>query len=123
MSSPLALLHFLKTSSFNPHATFHTLCRYNSTEHPVPFHKAQEFGKAPKKLAAEPAPDLEDVFDLDEEVEEDPADAKKAGADDDADDISKDSLIKAGGKGKGKAKNGAASGTGAQGKTKGKGKK
>ena len=38
--------------------------RYNSTEHPVPFHKAQELGKPTKKLAGGPAPDLEDVFDV-----------------------------------------------------------
>ena len=38
--------------------------RYNSSEHPVPFHKAQELGKATKKLAGGPAPDLEDVFDV-----------------------------------------------------------
>ena len=38
--------------------------RYNSTEHPIAFHKAQEFGKMPKKLAGGPAPDLEDVFDV-----------------------------------------------------------
>ena len=38
--------------------------RYNSMEHPVPFHKAQELGKPTKKLAGGPAPDLEDVFDV-----------------------------------------------------------
>ncbi|EJD00743.1 DNA replication factor C, large subunit [Fomitiporia mediterranea MF3/22] len=72
--------------------------KYNSTDHPVPFHKAQEFGKAPKKLATEPAPDLEEAFDLDEGVDEEPE------SKDEDEDISKDSLIKTGRKGKGKAK-------------------
>ena len=30
----------------------------------MPFHKAQEFGKAPKKLDGGPAPDLEEAFDV-----------------------------------------------------------
>lgn len=30
----------------------------------MPFHKAQEFGKIPRKIAAEPAPDLEEAFDV-----------------------------------------------------------
>lgn len=38
--------------------------RYNASEHPIPFHKAQDLGKAPKKLAAEPAPDLEEAYDV-----------------------------------------------------------
>lgn len=38
--------------------------RYNSKDHPVPFHKAQDLGKLPKKLAAEPAPDLEEAYDV-----------------------------------------------------------
>ena len=38
--------------------------RYNSREHPVPFHKAQDLGKLPKKLTAEPAPDLEEAYDV-----------------------------------------------------------
>ena len=38
--------------------------RYNATDHPVAFHKAQDFGKAPKKIANDAAPDLEDVFDV-----------------------------------------------------------
>lgn len=36
--------------------------RYNSTDHPIAFHKAQEFKI--QKLAGGPAPDLEDVFDV-----------------------------------------------------------
>jgi replication factor C subunit 1 len=31
-------------------------------EHPVPFHKAVELGKIPKKLAGGPAPDLEEAM-------------------------------------------------------------
>lgn len=38
--------------------------RYNSRDHPVPFHKAQDLGKLPKKLTAEPAPDLEEAYDV-----------------------------------------------------------
>ena len=41
-----------------------TLPRYNSRDHPVPFHKAQDLGKLPKKIAAEPAPDLEEAHDV-----------------------------------------------------------
>ena len=40
------------------------ITRYNSTEHSIPFHKAQDLGKVPKKLAAGPAPDLEEAFDV-----------------------------------------------------------
>ncbi|KAH8115675.1 DNA replication factor C, large subunit [Phellopilus nigrolimitatus] len=77
----------------------HLTRKYNTGEHPVPFHKAQEFGKVPKKLAGGPAPDLEEAFDLDEDVDEEP-DPKDEEADED---VSKDSFIKAGGKGKGKS--------------------
>jgi len=38
--------------------------RYNNTEHPIPFHKATDLGKVPKKFAGGPAPDLEDIFDV-----------------------------------------------------------
>jgi replication factor C subunit 1 len=38
--------------------------RYNSSEHPIAFHKATDLGKAPKKLAGGPTPDLEEVFDV-----------------------------------------------------------
>lgn len=38
--------------------------RYNSRDHPVPFHKGQDLGKLPKKLTAEPAPDLEEAYDV-----------------------------------------------------------
>ncbi|KAH0590125.1 hypothetical protein H2248_000302 [Termitomyces sp. 'cryptogamus'] len=65
--------------------------KYNSSEHPIPFHKGQNVGK-PKKLGTEPLPDLEEVYDLDEAVED--------ASDDDSqknlkkpDDISGDKLI------------------------------
>lgn len=38
--------------------------RYNFRNHPVPFHKAQDLGKVPKKLVAETAPDLEEAYDV-----------------------------------------------------------
>ena len=38
--------------------------RYNANAHPIPFHKAQDLGKAPKKIAAEPAPDCEEAFNV-----------------------------------------------------------
>ena len=41
-----------------------TPSRYNARDHPVPFHKAQDLGKLPRKLAAEPAPDLEEAYDV-----------------------------------------------------------
>lgn len=38
--------------------------KYNSQDHPIPFHKAQDLGKVPKKLAGGPAPDLEEAYDV-----------------------------------------------------------
>ncbi|KAF7330940.1 Replication factor C subunit 1 [Mycena venus] len=66
--------------------------KYNASEHPIPFYKASDLGKAPKKLGGGPAPDIEDVFEFDEPAD-DVSDDDKAG--NDADDISKDKLIKA----------------------------
>ncbi|KAF7313314.1 Replication factor C subunit 1 [Mycena chlorophos] len=69
--------------------------KYNSTEHPIPFYKATDLGKAPKKLAnSGPAPDLEDVFEVDDVVEEASEDEKPKTKDAD-DELSKDKLIKA----------------------------
>lgn len=84
----------------------------------MPFHKAQEFGKVPKKLAGGPAPDLEDVFDVRttsplllrmytdvaiEQLEDDVEEEVDIKDDEGSEDVSKDSLIKeAKGKGKGK---------------------
>ncbi|KAJ6551533.1 replication factor RFC1 C terminal domain-containing protein [Mycena capillaripes] len=67
--------------------------KYNSSEHPIPFYKASDLGKAPKKLAGGPAPDIEDAFDMDEPVDDVSDDDDKGSKD--ADDISKDKLIKA----------------------------
>ena len=38
------------------------LFRYNSREHPIPFHKAIDLGKPPKKLTGQQAPDLEEAY-------------------------------------------------------------
>ena len=39
--------------------------RYNSKEHPIAYHKAQDLGKLPKKISdAGPAPDLEEAFEV-----------------------------------------------------------
>ena len=51
--------HVLRSSP-----TMLTPPRYNSKDHPVPFHKAQDLGKLPKKLDAGPAPDLEEAYDV-----------------------------------------------------------
>ncbi|KAK7061194.1 replication factor C subunit 1 [Favolaschia claudopus] len=66
--------------------------KYNASEHPIPFHKATDLGKIPKKLPGGPAPDIEDAFEMDEPVDDVSEDEK---ASKDADDISKDKLIKA----------------------------
>ncbi|KAJ7047940.1 replication factor RFC1 C terminal domain-containing protein [Mycena alexandri] len=67
--------------------------KYNASEHPIPFHKA-DAGKPPKKLPGGPAPDLDDVFDIDE-PSEDTSDDDKGSKDADDDDFSKDKMIKA----------------------------
>ncbi|TFY76813.1 hypothetical protein EWM64_g7199 [Hericium alpestre] len=79
--------------------------KYNAQDHPIPFHKAQDLGKAPKKLAAGPAPDLEEAFDVEEDVGDEPENDKKKRSDSDA--IEDDSLIQQGG---GKKKTAAKSG-------------
>jgi len=83
--------------------------RYNTSDHPIPFHKAQDLGKPPKKLAAEAVPDLEEAYDvslwipwlmlgvnllfqLDEAIDEG-SDDEKSGKN--PDDIANDKLIKA----------------------------
>ncbi|TFK53303.1 DNA replication factor C, large subunit [Heliocybe sulcata] len=93
-----------------PAATKTALTRkYNSREHPIPFHKAQDLGKAPKKIAAGDVPDLEEAFDVDDEVPEEPVEENQ----EEDDDISKDRLIQASRAKKGKT---------APAKTKAKGK-
>ncbi len=55
--------------------------KYNASEHPIAYHKAQDLGKAPKKLAsAGEKPDLEDAFEMDEEVVEGSDDEDSSGA-------------------------------------------
>ena len=95
--------------------------RYNASEHPIPFHRAQDLGKIPKKLAGGPAPDLEEAYvreliltwsfflhtiadsveqvdDVVDDISEDETKEK------DSDDVTKDSLIKPTKKAKGKTK-------------------
>lgn len=72
--------------------------KYNSLDHPVAFHKADDLSKAPKKLVAEQLPDLEEAFELDEPVEEE----KEEKPSKDPTGISDDKLLKVGGR-KGKA--------------------
>jgi hypothetical protein len=36
--------------------------RYNSRDHPIPFHKAIDLGKPPKKLTGQQAPDIEEAY-------------------------------------------------------------
>lgn len=89
--------------------------RYNKGSHPIPFHKASDLGpKAQKKIAGDaPAPDLEEAFEVEEDVV-----SEDGGDDDDSEngDLSKDKLIK------NKAKP-AAKGAAAKGKGKGKANK
>jgi replication factor C subunit 1 len=83
--------------------------RYNASDHPIPFHKAQDLGKAPKKLAGGPAPDLEEAFvclydelhgavstDLQLQIDDIPDDEEEdAKPKESVDDISGDKLIQA----------------------------
>jgi len=74
-----------------PTATKTSLTRkYNAKEHPIPFHKASDLGKVPKKLSGGTAPDLEEAY-VDDEIE-DASDDEAKGKD--PNDITKDSLIK-----------------------------
>jgi len=59
----------------------------------MPFHKAQDLGKVPKKLAGGPAPDIEEAYEADDIADE--ASDEESKNKDDSDDLSKDSLIKA----------------------------
>lgn len=96
--------------------------RYNANEHPIPFHKAQDLGKAPKKIAGEPAPDLEEAYDVSSHIHSSVVrllihpqledDNPDAASDDEGskkkkkslDDFSTDKLIKSKAQGKGKGK-------------------
>ncbi|KAJ7446899.1 replication factor RFC1 C terminal domain-containing protein [Mycena galericulata] len=66
--------------------------KYNAGEHPIPFYKATDLGKVPKKLPGGPAPDLEEAFDMDEPAEDASDDDKTKP---DPEDFSKNKLIKA----------------------------
>ncbi|KAI0092881.1 DNA replication factor C, large subunit [Irpex rosettiformis] len=89
--------------------------KYNAKDHPIAFHKAVDLGRVPKKIAsAGPAPDLEEAFEVDDEI---PDDVNEKDAEDDTD-VSHDSLIK---RPKGKA--GAGGSTAAKTKAKAKSKK
>ncbi|KAG6849470.1 hypothetical protein H0H93_008197 [Arthromyces matolae] len=56
--------------------------KYNSLEHPIPFHKGQDMGKS-RKLGTTPLPDLEEVYDFDDAVDDlSDDDKKKKGQDD-----------------------------------------
>lgn len=49
---------------------------YNSSDHPVAFHKGLDLGVPIKKLAARDVPDVEEAFDIDDEIPEDEDDVK-----------------------------------------------
>ncbi|KAG8720285.1 hypothetical protein FRC08_000645 [Ceratobasidium sp. 394] len=66
--------------------------KYNSGDHPIPFHKAQEFGKPSTKLAAEAPPDHEDVFEVDNEEEDE--EEKKPKGKGKGSEIERDKLLK-----------------------------
>ena len=71
--------------------------KYNSSTHPIAFHKATDVGGAKVKLAKAEVPDLEDA--VEEEVVEEEEEDKEAG-----DELSKDKLVKKPKSGAGKAK-------------------
>ncbi|KAG8815000.1 hypothetical protein FRC17_000901 [Serendipita sp. 399] len=49
---------------------------YNSSDHPVAFHKGTDLGAPIKKIAAKDIPDVEEAFDIDDEIPEDEEDVK-----------------------------------------------
>jgi len=81
--------------------------KYNSTSHPIAFYKSAEATKKAKKLVGEPAPDVEEAYEAQEEPGDEESDnegGKKGGQSDDEVDISKDKFFKQKtSKGKGKA--------------------
>ncbi|KIY69753.1 DNA replication factor C, large subunit [Cylindrobasidium torrendii FP15055 ss-10] len=79
----------LKGIPANVKSAFTRKC--NAGDHPIAYHKSESLGKVPKKLAsAGEKPDLEDAFDMDDEVEVSDDEKEKANSDD----IEGDSLIK-----------------------------
>ncbi|KAG8981914.1 hypothetical protein FRC05_000056 [Tulasnella sp. 425] len=65
--------------------------KYNSSDHPVAFHKATLFGTKAKAIAAGPAPDVEDAYDVEDESLAVEIDENE---DEGNEDVSKDKLIK-----------------------------
>ncbi|KAG6332752.1 hypothetical protein ID866_6335 [Astraeus odoratus] len=82
--------------------------KYNSSDHPIAFHRAIDLGKAPKKLSGGPAPDLEEAYDMDDFGEASDDETKKPSEDEDVGGdkliMSKSKKAKAPAQGKGKAK-------------------
>lgn len=83
--------------------------RFNKRTHPIPYHKASDLGKAPKKMAAGPAPDLDDVVEVSArlhvraeheltavltKVDEEVPDEDEGKEVEEDDDLSKDKLVK-----------------------------
>lgn len=69
--------------------------KYNSSEHPIAYHKGDNLGKVPKRLGTVgEKPDLEDAFDMDDDVavsdDEDSKKGKGSGSD-----VENDKFIKA----------------------------
>ncbi|KIM79000.1 hypothetical protein PILCRDRAFT_10660 [Piloderma croceum F 1598] len=77
--------------------------KYNMSDHPIPFHKAQDLGKAPKKLGGGPAPDVEDAYDFVDDAPEPVSDDDSKNKSPDDISIDNDKLIKTK-KAKGKGK-------------------
>ncbi|KAI6041918.1 replication factor RFC1 C terminal domain-containing protein [Pisolithus marmoratus] len=80
--------------------------RYNAGDHPIAFHKAVDLGKAAKKISSGTVPDLEEAFELDDELADVSDEETKKPSEDQ--DIGGDKLIvsksKKTARGKGKAK-------------------
>ncbi|KAG9023436.1 hypothetical protein FS842_005729 [Serendipita sp. 407] len=49
---------------------------YNASDHPVAFHKGTDLGAPIKRIAAKDVPDVEDAFDIDDDIPEDEEDLK-----------------------------------------------
>ncbi|PWN33320.1 DNA replication factor C, large subunit [Meira miltonrushii] len=82
--------------------------KYNAASHPIAFYKSAEAKQKAKKLVGEPAPDVEEAYEAQEEPGDEESDNEggKKGSDDEVD-ISKDKFFKQKtSKGKGKAKAG-----------------
>ncbi|KAF8645376.1 hypothetical protein AX16_007878 [Volvariella volvacea WC 439] len=87
--------------------------KYNSMEHPIPFHRAEDLGKAAKRLPGGPAPDVEDAFEADD-IPEEASDDENSPSGKDDNDVLGDKLIQA----PKKKKSGASAGSGMKAKGK-----